>query len=194
MQTTRNIIILSLTFFVLGFSGWLYVHNQMQESEQIKHNSNQMNASGLDIRVKQFDKMGRLTYVLTTPEVRHYPKGNMSVFTKPRILVYRPGQPVWHINALKGKAVNGNQKVMLIGKVLIQQAGNIKNPATEIKTSELSYFPDRQVAFTSKPISLHQPGINVTAIGMRAHLNNHHVQLLSKIKAVYHPDQRRSKS
>lgn len=193
MQSTRNIVILSLAFVALGFSGWLYVHNQTLEEPQLHTRNQHRDASGLGIRVKQFDKQGKLAREFTTPKVIHYPEHNTSVFIKPHLIVHRPDQPVWTISAKRGKAIEGNKQVDLVGQVSIQQAADNKNPATDIHTSELHFFPSKQLATTSKLIRMHQPGIMISATGMRAHLDSHHIELLSNTKAVYHPDQRKAK-
>ena len=194
MQRTRNLIILILSFFALGFSGWLYVHNQSQERVYSISDPWQADAEVQSIQVKQFDSSGKISELMTTPKLKHYPQQNTSVFETPYIVINRPNQPPWKIHAKQGKAIAGDQHIILLGKVVIQQAADAKEPATDITTEELSFIPKQRLALTAKPIALHQPGIDITAIGMEAHMEQRQVHLISHAKIAYHPDERRRKS
>src|SRR5690606_38975591 len=97
----------------------------------------------------------------------------------------------WNIWAKNGKTTQqDNQDVVLLWEdVKIQQAASDKNKENTMLTQSLTIYPKQHLAVTKDPVKATQPGMTITGIGMRAHLNTKQVELLSHVRGYYEKNQ-----
>ncbi|MBV9576025.1 MAG: LPS export ABC transporter periplasmic protein LptC, partial [Gammaproteobacteria bacterium] len=72
--------------------------------------------------------------------------------------------------------------------VTIHHAADVNNPATLIKTSTLTVYPNKKLAQTNAFITMIQPSLLVKAIGMQADMNTGDIKLLTQARGEYVPN------
>ena len=134
------------------------------------------------------DKQGKPSMKIITPKMIHYAKNDTTHLTTPQLTLYRKSPQPWYITSNYAKATQGIENVNFWENVLIHHSADQENPATLIKTSTLTVHPNQQIADTSDTITMVQPNITVTAIGMHADLNTGDIKLLSNSRGEYVPN------
>ncbi len=146
--------------------------------------------SMLGVNAKRFDKEGHLTEVVNMQSWVHYQGQDVNQMTKPTLKMFHHDGGIWNISAEKGEGfqiqTKGKlEKLQLSQDVLVTRTDSLKNTMWELKTPELTYFPEKSSALTDSPVIVNGPGIEIHAIGLRANLENHAVELLKEVKTYY---------
>lgn len=141
-----------------------------------------------NLTLTQFDSRGHITHYLQTKTVRHVPRNDTHYLTTPHIKIIQKNQAPWEINAKKATAIQAGQQITFHHNVIIRQKKEKSAQDTLVTTEEMTYFPQKQLASTRKPIRLSQAGNVVTSTGMNAYLADNRVQLLNNAQAVYEPN------
>ncbi len=135
---------------------------------------------------RKFGDHGRETYHLTADAGRYYQDKDLFEMDNPRLLAYQAenGAPPWRLEANSSQIFDSGEKLVLSGDVYAwQAAGASKN---ELKTSRLTFFPEKNQAETDRPVTLLAPDSRTTAVGMRADFDSHTYQLLSRVRSIRH--------
>lgn len=136
------------------------------------------------LKVTNYDKKGLALKKFDTQKLIHFERAKTSQLINPVINVTHNNN-AWHITSRFGQTYAGNEKVKLYGDVKITQHaedGTVQHMETEL----LWYFPKKHLAITDKIIHYKRGGeIAITSKGMRANLDNKHVELLQQVKATY---------
>jgi lipopolysaccharide export system protein LptC len=140
-----------------------------------------------NLSVRRFDEQGKLVNFLQTPEARHIPANNTHLFKSPHLTLSQNNQPAWEINSQNAKSINGGELITFKNKVVIHQQKNKNGQESTMKTEELHYYSKSKVAVTELPVSFEQPGSIVHSKGMKAYLEDRHIQLLSQARATFEP-------
>lgn len=136
---------------------------------------------------KQFSDTGTITNRLESPLIRHIPKNNTHWIKTPHIIIAQENQSVWEINAQNATAHHGGESITLLQNVRMHQDKSEHNEESTFTTEKIVYFPKTKLAVTSQKIRFQQPGKWVESIGMKANLENKHIQLLSQTRGAYEP-------
>ena len=184
MTQTRATLFVIL-FIIAGFSGWLYVHYDTTHTKQTTLTDEYPNSFAEKISITYYDEQGKIKLKMTSPKLTHHPLHNTSFFDTPHVVLYQQDEKPWVIDAEHGKSENDNQIITFWGKVRLIQQGGKNNKKTTIETESLSYLPQKQLAETEHKILLQQPGVRVSAVGLRAQLDKKQFQLLSQARAHY---------
>ena len=136
-----------------------------------------------ELTVYQFDKAGKLTHHLYTPELQHVPKNDTHELKSPQIKLMQPNQADWQIDANHAQAIHGGTEITFHGNVIVHQdkKGNTLN------TEELTYYMNEKLATSKMKVLFKQPGSTVQSKGMRAYLDKKYIQLLSQSHATFEP-------
>lgn len=135
---------------------------------------------------RKFGVHGRETYHLTANAGRYYQDKDLFEMDNPRLLAYqqKSGAQPWRLEANSSQIYNSGEKLVLSGDVYAWQVvGSGKN---ELKTSQLTFFPQKNQAQTDRPVTLLAPDSRTTAVGMRADFESHTYQLLSRVRSTRH--------
>lgn len=141
-----------------------------------------------DVTTLVIDKQGKPSMKIATPKLIHYANENSTHFVNPRLTLYRQSPQPWYIEANYAKALEGIDKIHFWNNVTIHHAADYNNPATLIKTTSLTVYPNQQTAETNDLITLIQPSITVKATGMQANMNTGDIKLLSQARGEYAPN------
>jgi len=139
------------------------------------------------LEIEQFDKAGNRLHALKTPYAHHIP-GEQNLWLKtPRIWVTEVDQPVWTIQSQEAIISDDGQEVVFRNQVEVQHGAFKNTPAGILKSEMISYSPKTHLASTPLKITWEQEDNTIQAIGMKANVAEHHVDLLHDARATYRP-------
>ncbi len=142
----------------------------------------------LGVHALQYNAEGLKRGEMTTPKLIHFTANDSALLTTPQFTLYPVGNTApWLISANEGQTFNGSKQIDLRDHVVIHQPRTANNSDSTIETSLLHIFPKENFANTDQRVTLVQPGINVSSIGMNAYLNEKRVTLLSHARSSYDP-------
>ncbi len=187
MNAAKQAAWLCVALLALAFSGWYFASSSLVIKLDDQTLSTTPDTIISQLTVQQFDANGQLSHYLQTPLLRHIPLDNTHLLTEPRIIIAQPNQPAWEINAKNATALKGGEQITFHHDVIIHQKQDEHRAESTFTTEELTYFPKKQLATTPKDITFVQDGNVVQSTGMKAHLAQNRIQLLSNARGTYVP-------
>jgi len=180
--------LLAIVAIVSSWYSWMRLHT----SETKETTSQNADAFMTQVSAVQFNEIGGINYTLTTPKLTHYPTNNTTQMTTPFITIPPQTQNhIWEISAKHGQLTNGTQAMLLQNHVtIIEHNQNHRKNAT-IRTEQAYYYPKKTYARSDKKVTLSQPNLSVSAVGVEVYFNDNSVKLLSDIRGEF--DQSRNK-
>src|SRR3990167_1539626 len=133
------------------------------------------------------NKQGKPSLKLVTTKMIHYAENDSTDILSPELTIYRPSHQPWFVTSHYAKATQGIDQILFWNKVVIHHPADYSSPATLIKTSSLSVFPEKQFASTQDPITVAQPNMTIRAKGMESDMIAGTVKLLSQTSGEYEP-------
>lgn len=182
-----NIFLGIISVIGLMFTGWYFVHPDL--SQWVPHPVDEPDMFVEQIHAIKFGPEGQPLHHLSSTKLTHYPKGNKTVLTMPRLSISHQNQMPWKIEAEQGTTVDGTEILTLNGNIRMRQPAGPEHPARTVLAEELTYYPNKQFATTTKSIIMEQPGLRISATGMNAYIEKENLELLSDVKIRYHSEQ-----
>jgi lipopolysaccharide export system protein LptC len=133
----------------------------------------------------QFNKKGTMAYQFFSQKSEHYKQQNRTDFTKPIGYYYSEKHQPWKVTADKGRALHGTEEIHLSGNVHLQQRAGVNNKETTLTTTQVTIYPQKDMAENDVLTHAKQPGIAVSSIGFRANFKEGKVVLLSQAQGNY---------
>ena len=99
----------------------------------------------------------------------------------------QPGVPGWHGHSLYGWVNRNGTLLKLQGPVQIQRPAFDHTPATEMHTSDVTAWPKENRLETAAAAQIRQGTSTISGVGMRANLNNKHLELLDDVHSTLMP-------
>lgn len=186
-MTYKNTIISLIMIAVAGTAVWITLSYKPQHAALAQINT-LPDARMEDVIAVTMDKQGKPRMKIVTPKLTHYAQNDTTHFISPQLTLYRKSPQPWFITANFAKSMQGAEQVNFWDEVIIQHAADQNNPATIIKTSTLTVYPNKQTAETNDPIVMMQPNTTVKATGMFADMNTGDIKLLSQARGEYVPN------
>lgn len=178
-----NVVLLAFAALT-GWMVWSSSHKLANKSSSLDKPDGFMT----HIEMTQFNKDGKINFILQSPNVSHYPIENSTLMSKPSFTIYSDfGKPPWHITSQHGKATGGTDTVFLWENVVITQQSESKQSTTNMNSEEVYYYPNQRMAETSKDIIMKQPRLEVDATGLKVYFDTGIAKLLSQVKGNYDP-------
>ena len=143
-----------------------------------------------DIDSMQYDKEGLSQYRFQAKRSTHYPQPDHTVLEQPYFTLYQGEESPWHISAESGRiekdVVLDQEKVELTGNVVIHLIDS-EGVAIDIYTDFLLIYPSTKKVSTDREVLIKSPGVEMSATGMRADLNQElSIELLADFKGSYY--------
>jgi lipopolysaccharide export system protein LptC len=189
MNAAKQAAWLLMALVLLACSGWYFARAPFSIKLDNQTLSTTPDTTITHLTVQQFDANGQLSHYLKTPLMHHIPLNNTHQLTTPHIIITQPNQPAWEIRAQQATALQGGQQITFNNDVIIQQKKDAHTEASTLKTEEITYFPNTQLATTLKDVTFVQSGNRVQSTGMNAYLAENRVQLLSHTRGTYASNQ-----
>ncbi|TAK77517.1 MAG: LPS export ABC transporter periplasmic protein LptC [Gammaproteobacteria bacterium] len=187
MAYKNTFITLSFTLIV-GLAAWTTFMSYRPQTPNAAPPSNLPDAYMEDVVAVIMDKEGKPKMKIVTPKMVHYGENDTTQLTSPELTLYRQSPQPWHITSRYAKAMEGTDIVDFWDNVMILHTADKNNPATVVKTTALTVYPNKQTAETKEFITLEQPHLLVKAVGMQADMNTGDIKLLSQTRGEYVSD------
>lgn len=147
-----------------------------------------------DFKLTQYDTDGLPSFRVRAPRLERREGDdslyiNTPVFELPSNL---PAVPDWRGHALYGWVNHDGSLLKLQGPVHMERAAFADAPRTTIDTTDVTAWPKQNRLETAAPAQLVRGGTRIGGVGMRADLNDKHLELLNDVHATFPPRQGKS--
>lgn len=172
-----------LLLAVLGL--WL----QQQEDQGARQPQNDaaavMDYSMSDFEITAMDANGRPKHRLRGVSMMHYAETDYAELVQPHLEIYREQGGPMLLDAELAMVYQGGESVLLQGDVKILRQNQDNRPDTELRTRDIWFYADREIAETSEVVTI-QDGIGITtARGMKIDTRAGSVHLLAAVRGEY---------
>lgn len=164
---------------VSGWSAW----RMRDRSEPAPANGQRSDYVLRDFEMVMLRKDGTESVRLKAPEMQRSQVDESLSIVQPVFLM--PAQPgAWRLSADRGWVAPDADLIRLEGNVAGDSEG--ENPSqASLRTGRLELLPDQNLARTDDRVTLTQPGIMQTGVGMEADLKNRNYRLHSQVNVRY---------
>lgn len=140
-----------------------------------------------DFELVTLDGEGRESFSLKAPELRQTPGARTMELTTPLFLMPDQHGSHWEIRSRSGWVNEDSDEIRLRGDVVATSPMGATRPTT-MNTEELDVFPQKNLATSPVVVDITSPGSTMRGTGMRAHLADKRIELLSKVSTTYEPN------
>jgi len=130
---------------------------------------------------------GSRKHQLSADNMFHYPDDDTASLENPHLVIFHDDADSWDIRAEHGLVSEAGKSVMLQGDVFIEQISTRSDQGMQIITRDVSVKTEEEFASTEQPITIKDRYGVTEAIGMRADLKEHRLQLMSQVRGNYQP-------
>lgn len=149
--------------------------------------THEMDYSMESFTVTEMNAAGQPRYRLQASSMEHFPDDGSTHLIKPQLLFYSSERVPWTLMADEGTVTRDNEKIFLSGDVLIDRAAAPARDPLRVVTRDVTVRPRDDYAETAQPVTLTDPVSTTRATGMRMHVREERVQLLSQVQGTYAP-------
>lgn len=112
--------------------------------------------------------------------IEHYPGNDFTLLTTPTLELLNTANPV-RISADKGWVTNGDEVILLDGKVEILELNAAGEIRLRIRTEKVRILPDSGYAETDQYAEIDSARLRLTGTGMRAYLHDGRFEVLNDV-------------
>ncbi|WP_277052108.1 LPS export ABC transporter periplasmic protein LptC [Zestomonas thermotolerans] len=135
-------------------------------------------------RTMQYLPDGRLQYEMSGSRVEHFKASEITEVTAPDLHLYRGSAYPWHVQSKRAEVSPDGSRVELIDEVRIART-DAKNRPIVITSSRITVFPEEEYAQTEQAVRIEAANGVTTAKGMKAHLKDSRIHLLSTVRGQH---------
>jgi lipopolysaccharide export system protein LptC len=142
--------------------------------------------------VWSYDVDGLLSFTMTAPRMDRRGGDDSLYINAPvfEITSKTPGVPNWHGNAPYGWVNKSGTEMRLDGAVYMFRPAYAQSPMATLRTSNVTGWPKENRMQTADPATLTQGQSVMNGVGMRASLNDNHLELLHDVHGFLYPRQK----
>lgn len=145
-----------------------------------------------DAQVSSYDKNGLPSFHMQAPRIERREADSSLYADAPtfQLPANDPDVPDWRGQSEWGWVDKGATLLKLQGAVYMHRAAYDDTPRAEIHTADVSVWPHDKRLATAAPAQMTQGATRISGIGMRANLDEKHLELLDDVQATFPPRQR----
>jgi lipopolysaccharide export system protein LptC len=145
-----------------------------------------------DARMTEFNAEGKPSFHLQSPHLERREGDDSLYLNSPtfQLPANQAGVPDWQGKSLYGWVNKSGTELKLQGPVDMHRAAFRDAPAAQIQTADITAWPKQNRLETAAPAQMVQGGTRISGIGMRADLNDKHLELLDDVHATFPPRKR----
>jgi len=145
-----------------------------------------------DARMTEYDAEGRPSFHLQSPHLERREGDDSLYLNAPTFQLpsNQVGVPDWKGQSLYGWVNKDGSQLKLQGPVEMNRTAFGDTPATHMQTADVTAWPKQNRLETAAPAQMVQGGTRISGVGMRADLNDKHLELLDDVHATFPPRQR----
>lgn len=184
----KNTALINISF-ILALIVSIFAIKQLllsTESPTMKDNPHTPDYYMLNVTYMRTNDLGRKDILVFSPVVHHFQEQDRAEIQTPIIKLYKKDQEVI-ATSKRAKSFNGTERFELYEDVVVRQTATQDKPESVMLTESLTAFPKKDLVTTNEKVTIKQPGLDVTGIGMKGDLKNGNIQLLSQTKGHYDP-------
>ncbi|MDD7805435.1 MAG: LPS export ABC transporter periplasmic protein LptC [Endozoicomonas sp. (ex Botrylloides leachii)] len=136
----------------------------------------------------KYSHQGTLDYKLSSDNISHYRKNNITLLKHPLMTSYRKSGQVTKAKAVHGKLLSGHNTLVLWDKVVMTQTPDKASEKVRMDTEYLTILSNKSIAETDAPVLISSKNNIVRAIGMQTFYDKGLIQLKSRVRGINEPD------
>jgi lipopolysaccharide export system protein LptC len=175
---------IGLLLLLVALTFWL---NRLTQPEGLLNDGSQRHDPDLIVENFTARKLGRdgtLRYTLVARKMTHYPDDDSSVLETVSFEAVNPGEQPVSATSERGKLLNGGDKAIMEGNVVIKTDATNASPAWRLTTPQLILLPDENLAQSDAGIHLQSADGTLTAASFVLNTETR-MLTMKQIKAVY---------
>jgi len=144
-----------------------------------------------DSTVWSYDVDGMLNFTMSAPRMDRRASDESLYINAPvfDIKAKKPGVPDWQGNSPFGWVNKAGTLMRLDGDVYMYRPAYAQGPMATLHTSNVTGWPKENRMETAEPATLTQGQSIMNGVGMRANLNDNHLELLHDVHGILYPRQ-----
>lgn len=144
-----------------------------------------------DSKVWSYDVDGLLSFTMNSPRMDRRGGDESMYINAPvfDIAAKKPGVPDWRGNAPFGWVNKSGTLMRLDGAVYMQRPAYAQGPMATLCTFNVTGWPKENRIQTAEPATMTQGASVMNGIGMRANLNDNHLELLNDVHGLLYSSQ-----
>jgi len=172
---------------ILAFiSYWVQVSVENESEKRGNKLSNSPDYFLTNFKTIQTGSNGSIHFILSANEMTHFAQDDTTRLKKPLFIRYKNNVPSSKIEGGIGLVSADGEEVQIIDNVKVVRLESETKPKMELFTDQLTVLPNKDQAFTKRPVRITQdPKTVVNAIGMNYDKKNGIMTLLSKVRVHY---------
>ena len=145
-----------------------------------------------DARMTEFNAAGQPSFHLQSPHLERREGDDSLYLNSPtfQLPANKAGVPDWQGQSLYGWVNKDGSQLKLQGPVEMHREAFADAPAARMQTADVTAWPKQNRLETAAPAQMVQGGTRISGIGMRADLNDKHLELLDDVHATFPPRKR----
>jgi lipopolysaccharide export system protein LptC len=145
-----------------------------------------------DARMTEFNAAGQPSFRLQSPHLERREGDDSLYLNSPtfQLPAHQAGVPDWQGQSLYGWVNKDGSQLKLQGPVEMHREAFADAPAARMQTADVTAWPKQNRLETAAPAQMVQGGTRISGIGMRADLNDKHLELLDDVHATFSPRKR----
>lgn len=147
-----------------------------------------------NFKLWSYNPEGQLAFRMQAPQLERR-EGDESLYINSPVFDLsskKPGVPDWHGQSLYGWVDKSGSLIKLQGPVTMHRPAWAETPATDLVSSDVTVWPKENRMETAAPAQMTQGDSRMDGVGMRANLNDNHLELLDNVHATFPPRKRKS--
>lgn len=143
-------------------------------------------------KVWSYDVTGLLNFTMKAPRMDRRAGDESLYINAPifQIMSKKPGVPDWYGNAPFGWVNKAGTLMRLDGAVYMYRPAYAQSPMATLHTSNVTGWPKENRMETADPARMTQGQSVMNGVGMRANLNDNHLELLHDVHGILYPRQK----
>lgn len=173
---------LALLFAAAALTSWLRTRPDIVVPVAEEETIRQIDFFMENFRIRQYDELGRLHYVLKGRQLNHYEEDDRAEISGPDLELAAEDQR-WTVRAEHAIAARAQaaEEIRFLGDVRVEQPDDML-----IRTEALLVRPATEYMETLQPVLISGPGGDIEAASLRANLQTG-VHTLTEVKGRYAP-------
>lgn len=141
------------------------------------------------VRAVELDAEGRPTQTLSASRARHYPDDGTLEFDRPRLLLERPGEPPFTIEAERARVSGDRENVFFAGDVRAtrEAARGGDEGRIALRSEFLHVIPRERKAQTDRPVTIEEGRGIIRANGLALDDGSKTMKFKSEVRGTLEP-------
>ncbi|WP_263142273.1 LPS export ABC transporter periplasmic protein LptC [Pseudomonas sp. RIT-PI-AD] len=178
------LIFLPIAALLIALGYWNIRPESFMDSTPATTDDNAIDYYIINGKSVQYLADGKMQYEMTTDKLEHIQASDVTLLTKPDLLMYRGTEYPWHVQSARGEVGPKGKQVELIDDVRVART-DARNRPVILNTTRLTVFPDQEYAQTEQAVRIDAANGVTTATGMKAYLNDSRMLLLSNVRGQH---------